>query len=116
MKTKWLLPLLASVAVIALGDNIPNGNAPQNNNEIQSLSNEISNLRARVQMLEDRTQRLESQVEKLSHPHLAPLLSPETNRLWLNRPPADTGRGKTWGEKQVNGWTVYIVPCEQQSQ
>jgi hypothetical protein len=117
MKKRMTLLLLfgaASAAVISLAQSTPGENKPLANDELLALRSEVGVLRAQIQGLEERTKKLESTVEKLNQPpHLMPLNAPQPNPLWRKSPSADSRPPTIWGEKQVNGWTFYIVPCEQ---
>ena len=119
MKKKMMMVLLCAatgVAVISFADITP-GEKPPADSEISQMRKEIEQLKAKVEMLEFRTKSLESTVAQLKQPpHLTPLNSPPANLFWRNQPsdsPPPTVPPKVWGEKEVNGWTFYIVPCEQ---
>ncbi|HEY2081777.1 MAG TPA: hypothetical protein VGI88_03255, partial [Verrucomicrobiae bacterium] len=116
MKKKMMIMLLcaaAGVAVISFADITP-GEKPAANAEMAQMRDELNQLKAKVEMLEFRTKSLESTVAQLKQPpHLMPLNSPQGNLLW-RQPPSELTPPKIWGEKEVNGWTFYIVPCEQQ--
>jgi len=107
-----LLIAVASIAFIALADTPVDKNSPPPA-DVQALKNQIAELQSRVQKLEDQTKNLESTVQNMQRPHLVPLLAQPGNRLLLKNPPVESQPPKIWGQKQVNGWTFYIVPCEQ---
>ncbi len=84
------------------------------------------NWKPKIQTLEGRMKKLESKVEELSHPHLTPLNSQSS--LWtqpLQVPTIQIPSGipefqvpsteqpTVWGEREINGWKDYIIPCEQ---
>jgi hypothetical protein len=107
-----LLIAVASIAFIALAD-APVDKNPSPPADIQTLKNQIAELQNRVQRLEDQTRSLESTVHTMQQPRLVPLLGQPGNRLLLKKPPVEPQPPKIWGQKQVNGWTFYVVPCEQ---
>lgn len=112
---KWvLLTGVAGFAVMALAQSAPSQKTAPATGDLQVLQGEVAQLRARVQALEGRTQKLESDVTAMSHPHLMPLVTPPANPPLIQLPQADSTPPTIWGQKKVNGWTVYIVPCEQQ--
>lgn len=109
----WLLLFGAvSVAVLSLAEGAP-GEKPAANRETVEMRNEIIELRAKIQTLEARLGNLESTVEQ-SKPrqYPVPLSLQPGNPAWPN-PLSDSPSPKIWGKKEVNGWAVYIVPCEQ---
>ena len=114
MKKRSMLLLLCAaigVAAISFAEVTPGGKPPADG-EISQLRAEVDQLKAKVEMLEYRTKSLESTVTLLQKPRLTPLSPPQGNLLWRN-PPSESVPPKIWGEKEVNGWTFYIVPCEQ---
>ena len=116
MKKKLMLLLLCTavgVAVISFADITPGEKLPADS-EISQMRKEIDRLKAKVELLEFRTKSLESTVAQLKQPpHPMPLSQPQGDLSWP-KPPSESMHKKIWGEKEVNGWTVYIVPCEQQ--
>lgn len=120
-KTAVLLLCMATgIAVISFADVTP-GEKPSAGNENSQLRAELDQLKAKVEMLELRTKSLESTVAQLKQPpHPSPLTVPQENLMWRDTPAATTQSvpvsPKIWGEKEVNGWTFYIVPCEQRNQ
>jgi hypothetical protein len=115
MKKKIMFLLLCAamgIAVISIADVTPAGKPPADS-DISQMRTEINQLKAKVEMLEYRTKSLETTVAQLKQPlHPMPLTVPQGNLMWRDRPSAPTPP-KVWGEKEVNGWTFYIVPCEQ---
>lgn len=115
-----LLVVVAGAAIFSFGQGTP-GQKPAANQQVAEMQNQINELQARVQALEGRLKGLESTVQGLQRPHLQPLTSPGGNSLWLNPPPAlpkppvsGSVPPKIWGEREINGWTFYIVPCNEQ--
>jgi hypothetical protein len=107
----WAPVILAGAALVAFAGGLP-GEKPAADPEMQT---EISALRSKVQALEGRVKDLESTVAQMKQPHLMPLITPGSNSFLLNPPVLDSRPPKIWGEREVNGWKVYIVPCDQQS-
>lgn len=117
MKKQSMLLLLLAVAgaaLISFAGDTP-GQKPAGSPDLGEMRNEITDLRAKVQALEDRMKGLESTVAQMKQPHLMPLTVPQPNSSLLNRSATDSTPPKTWGERQVNGWTFYIVPCDQKA-
>jgi hypothetical protein len=115
-----LLVVVAGVAIISFGQST-SGEKPLPNQQVAEMQNQINALQARIQALEGRMKGLESTVQQLKQPRLQPLTSPGENSLWLNPPAAspkppifDSKPPKIWGEREINGWTFYIVPCGEQ--
>lgn len=103
-----------SITLIALADSPPvNKKLTTPPADVQALKNQIAELQSRVQQLEDQTKSLESTVANLQKPPMIPLFEQPHGPLSFKNPLSDSPSGKIWGQKQVNGWTVYIVPCEQ---
>ena len=100
------------VALIALADNTPQNPVPAT--DVQALKNQITELQARVQSLEAETKNLESTVRTMQQPRMIPLLQQPGNAFPLKVPPSNSQQPKIWGQREVNGWTVYTVPCEGQ--
>lgn len=115
-----LLIVVAGAAIISFGQSKP-AEKPATNPEVAEMRNQINALEARVQALEGRMKGLESTVQELKRPHLQPLTSQGENLLWVNpsptqpKPPTSNPTPpKIWGEREINGWTFYIVPCGEQ--
>jgi len=115
-----LLLVVAGTAIISLGQSKP-GEKPVVKQEVAEMQNQINELQARVEALEGRLKGLESTVQELKRPHLQPLSSHGENLLRFNPPAAepksptsDSTSPKIWGEREINGWTFYIVPCDGQ--
>lgn len=108
-----LLLLLAMGAIISFaGDKPIEQSAAPGFGEMRS---EIADLQARIHALEDRVKGLESTVAQMKEPHLVPLIAPQPNTRLLNPPAIDLKSPKIWGEREINGWTFYIVPCDQKT-
>jgi hypothetical protein len=123
MKSKMtvLLPCAAMcMAAIALAEITPGGKPPANN-EVSQMRSELNVLKAKVEMLEFRTKSLESSLQQLKQPHSPTPLSspgpmlPAPTPFGLNPLSTESDSPKIWGSGKVNGWTYYIVPCEQPS-
>lgn len=115
-----LVTAVAGVAIFSFGQGTP-GQKPSANQEVAEMKNQINELQSSIQALERRMKGLESTVQELKTPHLQPLTSPGGDSLWLNpaaaapRPSAsDFTPPKIWGQREINGWTFYIVPCDEQ--
>lgn len=98
-----------SVAIIAFAEITPGGK-PSPNSEGTQIRDEINRLKAKVELLEYRTKSLEATVEQLKHARPAAPLSFSAPEPSMSKPSQSP---KIWGQKEVNGWTCYIVPCEQ---
>ena len=110
-----LLSLLGAlgVAVVVLAEGGP-GEKPSASSEVQELRAEVAELRARLQTLEDRMRKLESTVENPKPSVPTPLNIPREKSLLFKVPSESKPSPKIWGEREVNGWTFYVVPCGQQ--
>ena len=118
MKRKMLLLAwcaAAGVALISFAEVTPGGKSPTSS-EVSQMRSELDRLKAKVESLESRTKSLEFTVEQLKQSHSpTPLNSSGPRPFRLNPPSAGSGPPTIWGEGKVNGWTYYIVPCEQES-
>lgn len=120
MKRKILfaLSLVAGVALMSLAADPAGGEPKESDSDtIRELRTQITELRAEINTLRQRTQSLESTVGDLKRsPTPKPLIlqpgtgapSPSLLTPSPSRPPT------IWGQREVNGWTYYVVPCEQQ--
>ena len=123
-KLSIVLSIVAGVAIVSLAADLSGGKPKTDQDGIQELRGQIAELRATVQRLEgqvrgleSQTKNLESKVEQFKQSPApvpmnlfhspAPSFSPSVNPA--SRPPT------IWGQGEVNGWTFYYVPCEQQS-
>ncbi len=116
MKKYFVILLLmgvVSVALIALADNTPTEKNPAPTADVEALKTQIAELQSRVQALEAQTKSLESTVQTMQQPRLVPLSQQPDNPLLFNGSQPNSPHPKIWGQKEVNGWTVYVVPCEQ---
>ena len=117
MKKQMRLLLFAGavgVAIVVFAEDQPS-EKPSAGSEVSELRGQVADLRTRLQMLEDRMQKLESSVEKSKQPSMpTPLNKQGENPLLFLQPQESRPSPKIWGEREVNGWTFYIVPCEQQ--
>lgn len=110
-----LLLVVAGAAILSLAGTTT-GEKPAVAPGSGEMQSEVSNLKAQIQSLENRVKSLESTVAQLQQPHLTPVISPGTNPVLLAPPTAEPRPPKIWGEKEINGWTFYVVPCEQSKQ
>jgi hypothetical protein len=121
MKKKILfaLSLVAGIALISFAADPAGGKADPSDN-LRELRAQITELRAEVNTLRQRTQSLESTVDDLKRSHVptplnlppgAGIQSPST----LIPAPNAHRPATIWGQGEVNGWTYYIVPCEERS-
>jgi hypothetical protein len=108
-----LLLVVGGAAAISFAGATP-GEKPAVDPEVSQMQNEISDLKAKLQTLEGQVQSLESIVAQLKQPHLTPLIVPQPNPMLLI-PPIESKPPKIWGEREINGWTFYIVPCDQKT-
>jgi outer membrane murein-binding lipoprotein Lpp len=117
VKKKWMMVLAAAMgmAVISMAADLSGGKTPTDREALQETRAQIAELRAKVQTLEADTRRLESVVEQLKQSHApTPLNFPAPQPSQLNPAPVGSRPPTIWGQGEVNGWTYYVVPCEQQ--
>ena len=119
MKKKILfaLSLAAGVALISLAADPASGKKDVESDAMREFRAQITQLRVEVDTLRHHTQSLESTVDELKHSHMpTPLnLQPSGGAPSPLIPTPSPSRPPTiWGQGEVNGWTYYIVPCEQQ--
>ncbi len=111
--------LLTGVAIVSLAADLSGGKPQTDQNAVQELRTQITELRAKIQGLENQTKNLESTVEQLKQsPSRKPvplnLFQPSAPPTTI--PSASSSHPPTiWGQGEVNGWTYYVVPCNQQS-
>jgi hypothetical protein len=118
MKKRIMLALplvVAGVAILSLAGTTT-GEKPAVAPEIGELRTEVSDLKARVQSLQDQVKSLESTVARMQQPHLVPLIAPDTSSHFVTPPTSEPRPPKVWGEREINGWKFYVVPCEQSGQ
>lgn len=108
------------VLTMALAGIGPDAQTPADR-EVGELRKQVDELRARVKVLEERSSRLESVTERLERwrqlpetPTPAPPGTPNGALPFLKIPPDEGRQPKIWGEREVNGWTFYLIPCLQQ--
>jgi len=121
MKTKilFILSLVVGVALISLAAD-PAGGKVAESDTVRELRAQIAELRAEVGKLHQRTQTLESTVEEMKHsrtpsPVVMPPIPAGRSSLIFTPSGNSSDSPKVWGQREVNGWTYYVVPCEQQS-
>ena len=115
MKKKLiLLCAVTGVAIIAFAEITPQ--KPPVTTDVTKLQDDIKRLQAKVEMLELRTKGLESTVEQMKRSHTLAPLSFQGAPPSLSVPSIKPSQPPTiWGQGEVNGWTYYIVPCEEKS-
>jgi hypothetical protein len=108
------LPLVVAGAAILSLAGTTTGEKPAPAPAMSAMQTEVSDLKAQVQSLESRLKSLESTVSRMQQPHLVPLVTPDTKSIFP--PAAEPQPPKVWGEREINGWKFYIVPCDQSGQ
>ena len=122
MKKRLILLLCAAtgVGIIAFAEITPAQKSPAPATaETTQLRDELKQLQAKVEMLEFRTKSLESTVAQMKRTHSPTPLSlesPATPAPSMSLPGTRSPQPPTiWGQREVNGWTYYIVPCAETS-
>ena len=114
-KKMLLLCAAAGAGMIAFAEVTPTPKPPANP-EVTEMRNEIERLKAKVEMLDLRTKSLESTVEQMKRSRVPSPLNFQGPAPSLTVPSLSAPKPPTiWGQGEVNGWTYYIVPCEQPS-
>jgi hypothetical protein len=120
-KIVCILSLVAGVALISLAAD-PAGGKGGEGDTVRELRAQVAELRAEVDKLHQRTQTLEAKVEAMKGspaPAPSPVVMPYNSNgrsKFYFTPSNSPARAPTvWGQREVNGWTYYVVPCEQQS-
>jgi len=120
-KIVFVLSFVAGVALISLADD-PAGGKVEESVTVRELRAQIAELRAEVSKLHQRTQTLEAKIEAMKGspaPAPSPLVMPYNSNgrsQFFFTPSNSSAHSPTvWGQREVNGWTYYVVPCEQQS-
>ena len=122
MRANWVVTcgaaLLCALAMAPGGGG--SGFSPEPASEISGLKAQIESLSARVNSLEERCARLDSNVKRLEKERPPPQTvppSPWPGADGLGSPQFNPRNGGTkpeiWGEREINGWTFYVVPCAQ---
>ena len=119
MKTSCLF--VAMAAVIAAGAFAGSEVEPKNpaGHEVERLQNQVNEMEVRIHSLEARLSRLESTVDqqRQAPPQWqSPLPAPLKPPSMLELPPTGRPPPEIWGERRINGWTFYVVPCETRPQ
>ena len=113
---KQSIALLCAMSAVALISIAAVSSGPKETGDtaaINELRTQIAGLQTRIQTLETQTQALQSTVEELKRaPSPTPLNLLENLQKTAPFSPSSPSP-KIWGQKEVNGWTYYIVPCEQ---
>jgi outer membrane murein-binding lipoprotein Lpp len=122
MKKKMLLALslVAGVTLLSLAADSAGGKKSDDSDALRELRAQITQLRAEVDTLRHRTQSLEATVDGLKRPQMPTPLNLQPSQgvpvpsTWIPAP--SPSRPPTiWGQGEVNGWTYYVVPCEERS-
>jgi hypothetical protein len=86
--------------------------------ELRELRNQIVALQSRVRALEQRSSEQRSAADALEQghklpgiPYPAPSDWPEWPSSSAGIPPKSPMQPKIWGEREINGWTFYLIPC-----
>lgn len=85
--------------------------------ELQGLRQQVVELQARVRTLEERLKQMEAapSARRLPRVEIRPAEPvPPSAPVWRLIPEwvgASSATPKIWGRREVNGWTVYYVPC-----
>jgi hypothetical protein len=110
----WLgVTLALGVVVVTWAADAPKGK-PVADPSVQELRAELTALRSEFLVLQERTKRLETTVEELKRaPSPVPLNVPGQKSFLFTPDTGGSQQPAIWGERQVNGWTYYIVPCGQ---
>ena len=118
-KLSIALTLVVGVAVVSLAADLSGGKPQTDQNAVRELRAQITELRAKIQGLENQTKNLESTVEQLKQSQTrtpVPLNLFQSPAPSTVIPSASSSHLPTiWGQGEVNGWTYYVVPCNQQS-
>ena len=107
-----ILVVLAVSALAFSGD--PAGTTPSSDSDAAQLRRQIADLKAQINTLEKRLDRLEKNPPKVfvEPPGFQQMPKPVPNtRPRLEIPPVNQEHPRIWGERHINGWTFYIVPC-----
>jgi uncharacterized coiled-coil protein SlyX len=114
------LSLVTGAALITLAADSP-APKPTETEAVHELRAQVTELRAEIEKLRQRTQTLESNVEELKRSRTPSPLNFQVNPAMPSTPkrlipsPGATRPPTVWGQGEVNGWTFYIVPCEERS-
>jgi hypothetical protein len=110
-----LLSVAMGVAVIAYAEIKP-GEKPAPKSDAAQMRDEINALKAKIELLEYRTKSLETTVHSLQRSHTQTSFEvPASSPSLVTPSPIESKPPTIWGQREVNGWTYYIVPCEQPS-
>ena len=95
---------------------IPDVPAPS---AVGELRTQVEELLARVKSLEERSNRLEAMLERLEQRRQPPGVPVPKPRgmppdTFPGFPRSNRSQPKIWGEREINGWTFYLIPCQQQ--
>ena len=104
----FLSIVVVGACAIAIAEDAPRPK-PVANPEVQELREQVAQLRAQVQALESRMSKVEAQVQRSTVP--APL-QPSQSQNNFRFVPKPSESPRIWGEREVNGWTFFVVPCE----
>ena len=118
-KIVCILSLVAGVALISLAADPAVGKGGEGDT-VRELRAQIAELRAEVNKLHQRTETLEAKVAEMKHsPAPSPLVIPYNSngrsQFYFTPSNSPAHPPTVWGQREVNGWTYYVVPCEQPS-
>ena len=111
MKRVGLITALGTTVAICVLAGTEPGDGNSADREIEGLKNQINELQARVLLLETRLNRLESAADREKQEPKPPLPLPLQFPSIAIPPSTDRPQPDIWGERQINGWTFYVVPC-----
>ncbi len=118
MKRRFLLlPMGAALIVCAIAVAGTDSDGTGSNAELRQLRAKISALESRVATLEKKLQQSAPSVQppllRVEPPAIAPPRQPIIPQPGLfGQPlPGEGQRPKIWGEREINGWKYYIIPC-----
>lgn len=111
---KYCLFITAAAAVVAgaLAGTGPDSRGPADD-QSEALKNQVNELQTQIHSLETRLRRLESTADRQrQEPLKPPTPMPFQFPSGVMPPSTFRPRPEIWGERQINGWTFYVVPCE----
>ena len=119
MKTiRWIA--LAIVALGAAGWMLAQAEADkqtEGDSDVRTLRKQVAQSQARLKTLEDRLAKVESaKPGVVPWTHILPKSPSAPPAYQVPVLPGPLGKrepqGKVWGQREVNGWTYYFIPCK----